>query len=183
MLLRSTRPQAFACTSAVQHFGSRLPTIRPPSAARLLWQVQYVVSQGMYAVLTFSSARDPEPNVASPQLFTRNWQNLWRMLADLPQYKHMKGRVLADLATDPSRWGCQVREFARAAGAPAGSQVAMLGDVERAKCRGLRLVFGAAVSDTSPFISCRCVGDNAESAPCIPSTETRPANSLKRSAN
>ncbi|KIZ04477.1 hypothetical protein MNEG_3478 [Monoraphidium neglectum] len=93
-----------------------------PAIQRLLWQVQYVVSQGMYAVLTFSSARDPEPNVASPQLFTRNWQNLWRMLADLPQYKHMKGRVLADLATDPSRWGCQVREFARAAGAPAGSQ-------------------------------------------------------------
>jgi hypothetical protein len=68
--------------------------------------VQYFVSQGFYVILAFDSTRDPEPNVASPKLFTRNWQNLWRTLADLPNYKLIKGRVLADLANEPSRWGC-----------------------------------------------------------------------------
>ncbi|KAI8471777.1 MAG: glycoside hydrolase superfamily [Monoraphidium minutum] len=78
-----------------------------PAIQRFLWQVQYVVSQGMYVVLAFSSSRDPEPNAASAPLFARNWQSLWKMLRDSPQYSRLKGRILADLANEPSHWGCQ----------------------------------------------------------------------------
>ncbi|KAI8465992.1 MAG: hypothetical protein J3K34DRAFT_435184 [Monoraphidium minutum] len=92
-----------------------------PAIQRLLWQVQHIVSQGMYVVLAFSSARDPEPNVASPRLFTKNWQNLYRAMADLPNYKSLKGRVLADLASDPSRWGCQWDKTCTANGGAAPS--------------------------------------------------------------
>ncbi|GBF87397.1 glycoside hydrolase [Raphidocelis subcapitata] len=75
---------------------------------RFLWQVQYLVSQGFYVVLAFASTRDPEPNVSDPALLAANWHALLRALASLPNYSsRLRGRVLADLANEPSRWGCQ----------------------------------------------------------------------------
>jgi hypothetical protein len=51
-------------------------------------------------------APPPPPRTRAPN--SKNWSNLWRMLKDLPHYeKRLKGRILADLANEPSRWGCQ----------------------------------------------------------------------------
>ncbi len=53
------------------HQPTNRPTDQPTThPTRFLWQVQYLVSQGFYVILAFSSNRDDEPNVSSPQLFT-----------------------------------------------------------------------------------------------------------------
>ncbi|GBF93295.1 glycoside hydrolase [Raphidocelis subcapitata] len=81
---------------------------------RFLWQVQYLVSQGFYVILDFhptSDATDPnaaDPNAADPALLAANWGALWGALVQLPSYKaSMKGRVIADLINEASKYGCQ----------------------------------------------------------------------------
>ncbi|KAF8070911.1 hypothetical protein HT031_000992 [Scenedesmus sp. PABB004] len=70
-----------------------------PALYRFLWQLQYLVSQGFYLLLDFSSSRDAEPNVSNPEVLAANWGNFWRILTDIPAYDtHLRGRV---------RWGCQ----------------------------------------------------------------------------
>lgn len=69
---------------------------------RFLWQIQYLVSQGFYVVLSFHSISFPDPNVASPKVLAYNWGALWRMLTDLPQWEGaMKGRVFPDILNEP----------------------------------------------------------------------------------
>jgi hypothetical protein len=71
-------------------------------AHRFLWQVQYMVSQGLYVLLDFNSQRGWEHNMPHGQLLARNWGTLWKALTDLPEYKeHMSGRVFPDLANEP----------------------------------------------------------------------------------
>lgn len=73
-----------------------------------MWQLQYLVSQGLYVLLDFSSTRESEPNLANPQLLAENFGNLWRILTDIPVYKQvLRGRIFPDLVNEPSRWGCQ----------------------------------------------------------------------------
>lgn len=82
--------------------------ITPLPPRRFLWQLQYLVAQGFYVLLDFSSTREAEPNVSNPALLAENWGNLWRIMSDIPAYKsHMAGRVFPDLVNEPSRWGCQ----------------------------------------------------------------------------
>jgi hypothetical protein len=79
-----------------------------PALYRFLWQLQYLISQGFYIMLDFSSTRDTEPNVQNPALFAQNWSNFWRILSEIPAYKqHMQGRIFPDLINEPSRWGCE----------------------------------------------------------------------------
>eukprot|EP00878_Enallax_costatus_P033161 GHUV01036555.1.p1 GENE.GHUV01036555.1~~GHUV01036555.1.p1 ORF type:complete len:425 (+),score=93.87 GHUV01036555.1:481-1755(+) len=79
-----------------------------PALYRFLWQLQYLISQGFYVLLDFSSTREREVNVENPQLLAQNWGNLWRILTDIPAYKdYMAGRIFPDLVNEPSRWGCQ----------------------------------------------------------------------------
>lgn len=79
-----------------------------PALYRFVWQLQYLVSQGFYLLLDFSSTREVEPNMQSASLLAQNWGRLWRILADIPAYKEfMAGRIFPDLINEPSRWGCQ----------------------------------------------------------------------------
>lgn len=72
------------------------------TACRFVWQLQYLVSQGLYVLLDFSSTREVEPNVADASILARNWGNLWRILADIPVYKTLlKGRIFPDLVNEP----------------------------------------------------------------------------------
>lgn len=67
-----------------------------------MWQLQYLVSQGLYVLLDFSSTRDSEPNVADPNLLAQNWGNFWRILADIPGYNTLlRGRIVPDLVNEP----------------------------------------------------------------------------------
>lgn len=71
---------------------------------RFLWQVQYLIAQGIYVLLDFNSQRGWEHNMLHGQLLARNWGTLWQALTDLPEYKeHMLGRVFPDLANEPRR--------------------------------------------------------------------------------
>lgn len=73
-----------------------------PALYRFLWQLQYLVAQGFYVLLDFSSTRDIEPNVENPQLLAQNWGNLWRILTDIPAYKeYMAGRIFPDVVNEP----------------------------------------------------------------------------------
>jgi hypothetical protein len=105
------RPRARRALSASETASQTftLRALNPPTPPpRFLWQIQYIISQGLYVIPAFHPTREPEANVVNPRLFTRNWRNLWRMLRDLPGYEtRIKGRVLADLINEPSRWGCQ----------------------------------------------------------------------------
>jgi hypothetical protein len=70
--------------------------------SRFVWQLQYLVSQGFYVLLDFSSTRDAEPNVSDGAVLARNWANLWRILADIPTYKtHLRGRIFPDVINEP----------------------------------------------------------------------------------
>lgn len=63
---------------------------------RFLWQVQYLVSQGFYVVLTHTSYLTRDPNMVDPNMLASNWGNLWRMITELPAYRrHLRGRVFA----------------------------------------------------------------------------------------
>jgi len=69
---------------------------------RFVWQIQYLVSQGLYVLLDFSSSRDAEPNLADANLLAQNWGNLWRIFTDIPVYKQvLRGRVFPDLVNEP----------------------------------------------------------------------------------
>lgn len=73
-----------------------------PALYRFLWQLQYLISQGFYVLLDFSSTREREVNVENPELLARNWGNLWRILTDIPAYKEfMAGRIFPDLVNEP----------------------------------------------------------------------------------
>jgi hypothetical protein len=69
---------------------------------RLLWQVEYLVSQGFYVFLDFHPTSDvTDPNVKDPALFAKNWGNLWAALAARSAYvASLKGRVIADLINE-----------------------------------------------------------------------------------
>jgi hypothetical protein len=73
---------------------------------RLLWQVEYLVSQGFYVLLDFHPSSDAtDPNVADPALLAKNWGALWVALAARDSYAtSLKGRVVADLINE-ARWG------------------------------------------------------------------------------
>lgn len=74
----------------------------PAIDCRFLWQLQYMVSQGFYVILDFSSSRDREPNLERAELLAQNWGNLWRMLTELPAYtQHLAGRLFPDLVNEP----------------------------------------------------------------------------------
>ncbi|WIA11531.1 hypothetical protein OEZ85_011642 [Tetradesmus obliquus] len=78
-----------------------------PALYRFLWQVQYLVSQGLYVLLDFSSTRDSEVNMQNPAVLAQNWGNFWKILTDIPAYKQqLAGRIFPDLVNEPSRWGC-----------------------------------------------------------------------------
>lgn len=67
-----------------------------------MWQLQYIVSQGLYVLLDFSSTRQSELNAADSQVLAQNWGNLWRILADIPAYKtQLRGRIFPDLVNEP----------------------------------------------------------------------------------
>jgi hypothetical protein len=74
---------------------------------RFLWQVQYLVSQGFYVVLTHTSYLTRDPNMVDPNMLASNWGNLWRMITELPAYRrHLKGRVFAGRAEKVARTEC-----------------------------------------------------------------------------
>jgi len=63
---------------------------------RFLWQVQYLVSQGFYVVMSHTSYLTRDPNMVDPNMLASNWGNLWRIITELPTYRrHLKGRVFA----------------------------------------------------------------------------------------
>jgi hypothetical protein len=69
---------------------------------RFLWQVQYLVSQGFYVLLDFSSTRDSEINMQNPAVLAQNWGNFWKILTDIPAYKEqLAGRIFPDLVNEP----------------------------------------------------------------------------------
>lgn len=66
--------------------------------------MQYLVSQGFYVLLDFSSTRDAEVNLQNPEVLAQNWGNFWKILTDIPAYKeYLAGRVFPDLVNEP-RW-------------------------------------------------------------------------------
>ncbi|KAI8470545.1 MAG: glycoside hydrolase superfamily [Monoraphidium minutum] len=75
---------------------------------RFLWQVQYLVSQGFYVILDYHPIADEDPNIGDPALFAANWRALWSALAALPDYEsRLRGRLIADLVNEASKYGCQ----------------------------------------------------------------------------
>jgi hypothetical protein len=87
---------------------------------RFLWQVQYLVSQGFYVVMSHTSYLTHDPNMVDPNLLASNWGTLWRILTELPGYASLlKGRVFAGVwrarVVVPA-WGA--RACASASGAP-----------------------------------------------------------------
>eukprot|EP00882_Tetradesmus_deserticola_P031313 GHRQ01035406.1.p1 GENE.GHRQ01035406.1~~GHRQ01035406.1.p1 ORF type:complete len:380 (+),score=80.90 GHRQ01035406.1:579-1718(+) len=76
-----------------------------PALYRFLWQLQYLVSQGFYLLLDFSSTRESEVNMQNPAVLAQNWGNFWKILTDIPAYKdHLAGRIFPDLVNEP-RYG------------------------------------------------------------------------------
>jgi hypothetical protein len=70
--------------------------------SRFLWQLQYLVSQGFYLLLDFSSTRESEVNLQNPAVLAQNWGNFWKILTDIPAYKEqLAGRVFPDLVNEP----------------------------------------------------------------------------------
>lgn len=87
-----------------------MPSERQPCCAlrlnwldcRFLWQLQYLVSQGFYVLLDWSSTRDNEVNMQNPEVLAQNWGNLWKTLTDIPAYKdNLAGRIFPDLVNEP----------------------------------------------------------------------------------
>jgi hypothetical protein len=97
----------------------------PGTAAihRFLFQVEYLVSQGLYVVLSYHPTAPRDAATADARLFAANWGNLWRALAARPAYAaKLRGRVLPDLLNEGSRYGCMYeREAVVASGDGAGA--------------------------------------------------------------
>jgi hypothetical protein len=99
----------------------------PGTAAihRFLFQIDYLVSQGFYVVLSYHPTAPRDAVTADAQLFANNWGNLWRSLVALPSYAtKLRGRVFPDLLNEGSRYGCLYERAALiasgdGAGAPA----------------------------------------------------------------
>lgn len=69
--------------------------------------MQYLVSQGLYVLLDFSSTRDSEVNMQNPAVLAQNWGNFWKILTDIPAYKQqLAGRIFPDLVNEPRCVGC-----------------------------------------------------------------------------
>jgi hypothetical protein len=87
-----------------------------PSIHRFLWQVEYLVSQGLYVLLSYHPTAPRDAVTADASLFANNWGNLWRSLAALPSYSsRLRGRVFADLLNEGSRYGCMYERAATVA--------------------------------------------------------------------
>lgn len=69
---------------------------------RLLWQVQYLVSQGFYVILDYHPTASSDPNMLDPAAFAANWGRLWAALAGLGAVyqQQLRGRVIADLVNE-----------------------------------------------------------------------------------
>jgi len=81
----------------------------PGTAAihRFLFEIEYLVSQGLYVLLSYHPTAPRDAAAADAALFASNWGALWRSLAALPSYPtRLRGRVFADLLNEGSRYGC-----------------------------------------------------------------------------
>lgn len=80
---------------------------------RFLFQIEYLVSQGLYVVLSYHPSAPRDATTADARLFASNWGNLWRSIAALPSYAtKLRGRILPDLLNEGSRYGCMYERAA-----------------------------------------------------------------------
>lgn len=55
---------------------------------RFLWVMQYLVGAGFYVIPAYMPADSSADNVvaANPEVFTRNWANLWTAITEVPTF-------------------------------------------------------------------------------------------------
>ena len=57
-------------------------------ACRFLWVIQYLVGAGFYVIPAYMPADNSADQIvaANPDVFVRNWANLWTAITDVPTY-------------------------------------------------------------------------------------------------